>query len=668
MSKLFPVEIQNRPELNLRQGIKSSLNKWRELITSLYLVYKFKGDNQTGNTYCKEIRENNKTVLTLDDSFSEWLQTNYSSINNIRNSVANCPLFRAQMEPLQVGIELFLKLGSVEFVNTSLSDSIERTGGNRFAKKINFSTNMRIIADAIASYEPHVQESFFDSWLNGQDDNIVSPRIKNLLIVFTEECQFKLRTENGEIFFQQDGVYKGLNNATNTVISSDIHESVGPFRILKSYVNEGMHPYIQDSDDGFKVRPEENGFAEYANMVETTLALLPKRTVVYHETKSQEVKCQNSSSSDARQLITYGAPGTGKSYKIKGETAGKKVFRTTFHPDSDYATFVGAYKPIMEDVERTALIGDKLKMADVTAVGEEFRKEKVIAYSFVEQVFTKAYIEAWANQKKTAAGGEPEKVYLVIEEINRGNCAQIFGDLFQLLDRNDSGFSDYPIKPDSDFGKFIGEKLSKVGGIFDATRKEEINALYPEIEDGVNVIDAVMNGELLLLPDNLYIRATMNTSDQSLFPMDSAFKRRWDWVYVPIKNMNLGWKIKFGDCEKEWWKFLVAINKIVKGVTNSADKQLGYFFVKAKDSVIDEKMFVNKVAFYLWNDVFKDCELDYDAFKIPREGGEVDVLAFQDFFKDDGTIDEEVLKDFLTKLVPLPVPENGAAPQAGTVA
>jgi hypothetical protein len=77
MSKLFPVEIQNRPELNLRQGIKSSLNKWRELITSLYLVYKFKGDNQTGNTYCKEIRENNKTVLTLDDSFSEWLQTNY---------------------------------------------------------------------------------------------------------------------------------------------------------------------------------------------------------------------------------------------------------------------------------------------------------------------------------------------------------------------------------------------------------------------------------------------------------------------------------------------------------------------------------------------------------------------------------------------------------------
>jgi hypothetical protein len=116
--------------------------------------------------------------------------------------------------------------------------------------------------------------------------------------------------------------------------------------------------------------------------------------------------------------------------------------------------------------------------------------------------------------------------------------------------------------------------------------------------------------------------------------------------------MKKGWKIKFGDTERYWWKFLVAINKIVKSVTNSADKQMGYFFVKAKDSVIDAEMFVNKVAFYLWNDVFKDCELDGDAFKIERKDGEVDVLAFQDFFREDGTIDEEVLKSFLTKLLP----------------
>ena len=344
------------------------------------------------------------------------------------------------------------------------------------------------------------------------------------------------------------------------------------------------------------------------------------------------------------QLITYGAPGTGKSYKIKGETAGKKVFRTTFHPDSDYATFVGAYKPIMKDIERTALIGDKLKMADVTAVGEEFKKEKVIAYSFVEQVFTKAYVEAWASQKKTAAGKEPGKVYLVIEEINRGNCAQIFGDLFQLLDRNDSGFSDYPIKPDSDFGKFIKEKLSEAGGAFDTARKEEINALYPEIEDGVNVIDAVMNGELLLLPDNFYIRATMNTSDQSLFPMDSAFKRRWDWDYVAITNhKEEDWKIEIdAGTTYSWWDFLDAINKEIFKATSSEDKELGYFFVKAKDKKIDLNTFVNKVIFYLWNSIFKDCYTECEFLK----QGTDKYFTFTSFFKD-GKIDVAQVKAFL---------------------
>ena len=195
---------------------------------------------------------------------------------------------------------------------------------------------------------------------------------------------------------------------------------------------------------------------------------------------------------------------------------------------------------------------------------------------------------------------------------------------------------------------------------------EDIKKVTETGEKVIATAGDIKTGKKLVIPPNLCIWATMNTSDQSLFPMDSAFKRRWDWKYVPIKDAGKGWKIKFGDCEVDWWKFLVAINKVVKGVTNSADKQMGYFFVKAKDSVIDAEMFVNKVAFYLWNDVFKDCELDGDAFKITREGGEIDVLAFQDFFKEDGAIDEEVLKNFLTKLVPQPEPENGAAPQSGT--
>ena len=368
---------------------------------------------------------------------------------------------------------------------------------------------------------------------------------------------------------------------------------------------------------------------------------------------------RSSSQIDKLQLITYGAPGTGKSYKIDKCTNESNSIRVTFHPDTDYAAFVGAYKPTMGEQERYGL--------DATGTTHKIEaKEMSIVYSFVPQAFMKAYVEAWKRYTDASRQGDAKNYCLVIEEINRGNCAQIFGDLFQLLDRADNGFSAYAITPDDDIQKFL--ETDKDYKLADISLTEDIKKVTEAGEKVIATAADIKRGKKLVLPPNLFIRATMNTSDQSLFPMDSAFKRRWDWEYVPIKDAGKEWKIKFGDCEVDWWKFLVAINKIVKGVTNSADKQLGYFFVKAKDSVIDEKMFVNKVAFYLWNDVFKDCELDYDAFKITREGGEVDVLAFQDFFKDDGTIDVEVLKDFLTKLVPLPVPENGAAPQAGTVA
>lgn len=366
------------------------------------------------------------------------------------------------------------------------------------------------------------------------------------------------------------------------------------------------------------------------------------------------------------QIITYGAPGTGKSHETRQEVAGQKWFRTTFHPDSDYASFVGTYKPMMKE-DGVALTEVSQKDAAGQLMGTEIHDQrKGIAYDFVDQVFTKAYVEAWKLQKNAAVGATPEPVFLVIEEINRGNCAQIFGDIFQLLDRNAKGFSEYSIMPDSDLGWFIGREIAKELAMFNAARADMIQSLYPDAT--FKVVEDVLAGKRLLLPDNLYIRATMNTSDQSLFPMDSAFKRRWDWKYVPIKNANLGWEIVVGECEVDWWKFLVAINKVVKGVTNSADKQMGYFFVRAKDSVIDAEMFVNKVAFYLWNDVFKDCELDGDAFKITREGGEVDVLAFQDFFKEDGAVNEEVLKNFLTILVPsqeAASAETGAASAAG---
>lgn len=411
------------------------------------------------------------------------------------------------------------------------------------------------------------------------------------------------------------------------------------------------------------------------------------------------------------QQIFYGAPGTGKSNKIKEEVddLGKIHFRTTFHPDSDYSTFVGCYKPkshkknmlngnginetqllssffdsnspkynrmnkaryLYEALIHTKdirdlgldaqMVADKLNAKGFSGCAytteatcmyniydwlkeDGYIVENKITYEYTPQAFLKAYTEAWMHQ----ATGDP--VYLIIEEINRGNCAQIFGDIFQLLDRDEQGFSRYEISPDSDIQDYIGSLGLNISGIVNS--------------EGKDVSAEIASGEILKLPDNLHIWATMNTSDQSLFPIDSAFKRRWEWKYIKIKegkdeNGNkLDWKVDVKIDEEgnllPWWEFIQKINEIIASMTSSADKQLGYFFCKAdKEGKISTETFVSKVIFYLWNDVFKDYGFeDASLFRYTnKEGTECD-LTFPDFYDEDGEkVDTERLTDFLKKVM-----------------
>ena len=377
------------------------------------------------------------------------------------------------------------------------------------------------------------------------------------------------------------------------------------------------------------------------------------------------------------QQIYYGAPGTGKSKAIKDLTFGEDIIRTTFHPDSDYASFVGTYKPITEEVVLRDCNGKKV----IDEETNEVVKEERIAYKFIPQAFLEAYVEAWKKlgSKKSQKSDKSynrihpalldtpdiftknkasKKQYLIIEEINRGNCAQIFGDLFQLLDRNEYGFSDYPIVADKDMQKYLEKEFEG----WEITNKDEINQLYGE----ANMVSLIMKGERLVLPSNLYIWATMNTSDQSLFPIDSAFKRRWDWKYVPIRegrdketNAPLNWYINTGDKQYDWWSFISKVNKLIGSLTNSEDKKLGYFFCKAKNGEIDADLFVSKVIFYLWNDVFKDYGFDDKDFQ-DEEGK---ILSFDRFYKDkNGTtcIDIANIELFLKNLgVDEFIPEKG---------
>lgn len=378
---------------------------------------------------------------------------------------------------------------------------------------------------------------------------------------------------------------------------------------------------------------EKTGSYQYSNALKTYMRFLCAKEIFSNEAKKVKLP-----SNLTLQQIYYGAPGTGKSKTIKDLTFGESVIRTTFHPDSDYASFVGTYKPITEEVTLRDCYGKKV----IDEETNEVVKEERIAYKFIPQAFLEAYVKAW---KKLGAN---KKQFLIIEEINRGNCAQIFGDLFQLLDRNEYGFSDYPIVADKDMQKYLEKEFAG----WEITNKDEINQLYGE----ANMVNLIMKGERLVLPSNLYIWATMNTSDQSLFPIDSAFKRRWDWKYVSISegrdketNAPLNWYINTGDRQYKWWSFIKKVNDLIGSLTNSEDKKLGYFFCKAKDGEIDADLFVSKVIFYLWNDVFKDYGFDDKDFQ-DEEGK---ILSFDRFYEDKNgktNVDIAIVEQFLENL------------------
>lgn len=450
-----------------------------------------------------------------------------------------------------------------------------------------------------------------------------------------EEYAFILMTKQG-IF--NDGIYvqnlfafiaDWFDNNT-TLLESDLKSAIcglygnqdvektridiilNALSLCKLIVNVGTGKYVLASipaADVFKdfalhsktlskaLRDDDNNYTDYIGSLDHGIfdIISNKNSHIYsriYPNLSKYIK--KNMDKEVHQIIYYGAPGTGKSYKIKEKLEGvskENIFRTTFHPDSDYSTFVGAYKPSRGRKPLYGLNGGlTVRLND----GEDL-SEEMITYKFIPQAFLNAYMRAY---------GTTDNVYLVIEEINRGNCAQIFGDLFQLLDRDENGVSEYCIKADADLRAYLEEEL------------------------GVDS-DAIKDGELCL-PSNLYIYATMNTSDQSLFPIDSAFKRRWDWEYEPIKYKNINWVIDIEGGKYLWTSFQREINKRIFDATNSEDKMLGDYFVNPADGVITEKILLNKILFYLWNDVCKDGE--GDIFKTADN----EDVTFSDLHSDSG--------------------------------
>lgn len=408
--------------------------------------------------------------------------------------------------------------------------------------------------------------------------------------------------------------------------------------VLKQFLTEKLH--LNPGEDYFILEDVGNDGRSF-NLYGVHSSEIPA-TVLLDKFKGQVVdmdepqETETAKNAQPLQVIYYGAPGTGKSFTIDDMTDDKNSVRTTFHPDSDYASFVGAYKPTMEDVPISATYQTK-----EGSYGEYLTKtekhpgtERKIVYKYVPQAFLKAYVAAWSNLDSP--------YFLIIEEINRGNCAQIFGDLFQLLDRNNAASSSYAIHADEDITQFLSSDSKGFASLSDE-QKDAIRTFELHKDNGKTqaVGQDILNGKLLLLPPNLYIWATMNTSDQSPFPIDSAFKRRWNWKYMPIEyhpldkktQQPIDWKFKVGDNLYSWGEFLGKINPEIYTLTESSDKQMGYFFAKADNTtgIISEDVFLNKVLFYLWTDVFKDFDVSSELFKNKKANRS---FRFTDFFED----------------------------------
>lgn len=448
------------------------------------------------------------------------------------------------------------------------------------------------------------------------------------LIVINPYTRFKVTNDNRlvESIVKQLELNPNEHNLRN--ILSNVINSDEPF-----VLNEILANAINNYSEVLRIDYDRDNEKFYAYLLPNYKEILKTK---YNMTKKEYFDSFNDIDTSAplnepNQVIYFGAPGTGKSHTVQGYTKDLpegNVFRTTFHPDSDYSTFVGSYKPTKEKGPVRNVAGDIVKQN-----GQEVY-EDAITYNYIPQAFTKAYIRAWQTK---------DPVFLVIEEINRGNCAQIFGDLFQLLDRKNN-ISEYPIKPDHDLGSYISEQFKEYGCVAS--------------EDS-----AIFKGDELCLPANLYIWATMNTSDQSLFPIDSAFKRRWEWRYIKIAKPidketgnPFDWHI---EGNTDWWRFLKKINAIINKMTNSADKQLGYFFAKADDAgEIKYDRFVAKVCFYLWNDIFKtyamdDVETDLFKYKYQDEDGQEKIgkLNFTEFFDENGKVVPGIVQQFIENVM-----------------
>ena len=264
--------------------------------------------------------------------------------------------------------------------------------------------------------------------------------------------------------------------------------------------------------------------------------------------------------------IVYGAPGTGKSFYLENEFARRTITtRVVFHPEYSVFDFIGTYKPfpVYEGTDENANITE----LDGTPVTQG---KPLIDYRFVPGPFISSVVDAWLH---------PDQMYtLLIEEINRANAASVFGEMFQLLDRDIRGESEYRIKPAYDLNLYL----------------QSVPGMQNYLVGGLGI------------PSNLNIVATMNSADQGVMPMDTAFKRRWSFVYmkINIENAMHGQSyLHYANQDVTWGSFVTALNRKLMDLGVEEDRLIGPYFIKPVE--LGSRKATDKLLLYLWDDVLR---------------------------------------------------------------